>query len=85
MVLADVDCELESAIALKCRRSLDLSGARSSRPAHYRLPMDTALLAHQGGWDEIVLVAGPLVILWGLLVLANRRAKCLNKQKTEAG
>jgi len=35
------------------------------------------VLAHEGGWDEILLVAGPLIILWGLLVLANRRAKRL--------
>ncbi len=33
------------------------------------------LLAHQGGWDEILMVAGPLVVVGGLLVLANRRAK----------
>ncbi len=32
------------------------------------------LLAHQGGWDEIILVAGPVIILAGLLWLANRRA-----------
>ena len=32
------------------------------------------LLAHQGGWDEIFLVAGPVVLLAGLLWLANRRA-----------
>ncbi len=39
--------------------------------------MDSAasVLAHQGGWDEILLVAGPLVLLWGLLLLANRRAR----------
>lgn len=33
------------------------------------------VVAHQGGWDEIALVAGPLLALWLLLVLANRRAK----------
>lgn len=33
------------------------------------------VLAHQGGWDEILLVAIPLVILAMLLVLANSRAK----------
>lgn len=33
------------------------------------------LLAHQGGWDEIMLVAGPIVVVGGLLALANRRAK----------
>ncbi len=32
-----------------------------------------AVLAHQGGWDEILLVAGPLAIIGGLLWLANRR------------
>ncbi|MDE0614518.1 MAG: hypothetical protein OXI32_08910 [bacterium] len=32
------------------------------------------LLAHQGGWDEILMVAAPLVLLAGLLFLANRRA-----------
>jgi hypothetical protein len=32
------------------------------------------VLAHEGGWDEILLVAGPIVVLAGLLWLANRRA-----------
>jgi len=31
-------------------------------------------VAHQGGWDEILLVAAPLALLAGLLLLANRRA-----------
>lgn len=31
------------------------------------------LLAHQGGWDEILLVVGPLALVAGLLWLANRR------------
>ncbi|MET0325711.1 MAG: hypothetical protein ABW219_10845 [Ilumatobacteraceae bacterium] len=33
----------------------------------------TALLAHQGGWDEILLVAGPILVVVGLLALARRR------------
>lgn len=33
------------------------------------------LLAHQGGWDEIGMVAVPLLVVGALLVLANRRAK----------
>jgi hypothetical protein len=33
-----------------------------------------ALLAHQGGWDEIAFVVVPIALLAGLLVLANRRA-----------
>jgi hypothetical protein len=32
------------------------------------------VLAHQGGWDEILLVAAPLSLFAGLLYLANRRA-----------
>jgi sugar phosphate permease len=32
-----------------------------------------ALLAHQGGWDEILLVAGPIVVIVGLLMLARKR------------
>lgn len=36
--------------------------------------MPLALLAHQGGWDEILLVAGPIVVFAGLLWVARRRA-----------
>lgn len=32
------------------------------------------VLAHQGGWDEVLFVAAPLVVLASLLGLANRRA-----------
>lgn len=31
------------------------------------------LFAHQGGWDEILLVAGPIIVIAGLLALAKRR------------
>lgn len=33
------------------------------------------VLAHQGGWDEALFVAVPMVVLVGLLALAQRRAK----------
>jgi cyanate permease len=33
-----------------------------------------ALVAHQGGWDEILMVAGPLAIFALVLWLANKRA-----------
>lgn len=33
-----------------------------------------SVIAHQGGWDEILLVAGPLLVFAGVLFLANRRA-----------
>lgn len=32
-----------------------------------------ALFAHQGGWDEILLVAAPMLVVAGLLWLAKRR------------
>jgi hypothetical protein len=32
-----------------------------------------ALLAHQGGWDEILLVAGPIAVIVGLLVIVKKR------------
>ena len=33
------------------------------------------IVAHQGGWDEILLVALPIVLFAGLLWLANHRAE----------
>lgn len=33
-----------------------------------------AVIAHQGGWDEILFVAAPLIVFAGLLYLANKRA-----------
>lgn len=34
-----------------------------------------ALLAHQGGWDEMLLVLGPILVIAGLLRLAKRRVE----------
>ncbi|MEX0848062.1 MAG: hypothetical protein WD023_09815 [Ilumatobacteraceae bacterium] len=31
------------------------------------------MLAHQGGWDEILLVIGPVLVIVGLLRLAKKR------------
>lgn len=33
----------------------------------------TPLVAHQGGWDEILLVAGPIAVIVGLLAIVKRR------------
>lgn len=41
--------------------------------------MISHLLAHQGGWDEILLVAGPIAVLAGLLRVANKRADRLTE------
>lgn len=32
-----------------------------------------ALVAHQGGWDEILLVAGPIAVILVLLAIVKRR------------
>ena len=37
------------------------------------MTMQFAMLAHEGGWDEILWVAGPIVVIVGLLALAKRR------------
>jgi hypothetical protein len=36
--------------------------------------MIASLLAHQGGWDEILMVVTPLALLWFLLRKAKARA-----------
>lgn len=35
---------------------------------------ELVILAHQGGWDEIALVGGPIIVFAGLLAIARRRA-----------
>jgi hypothetical protein len=35
--------------------------------------MVAALLAHEGGWDEALLIAGPIAAITGLLLLAKKR------------
>ena len=32
-----------------------------------------SILAHEGGWDEILLVAGPIVVVIGLLAVVKHR------------
>ena len=39
--------------------------------------MNAVVLAHQGGWDEILMVAGPVAIFAWLLWVARKRAKSL--------
>ncbi len=36
--------------------------------------MGATVLAHQGGWDEALLVAGPLLLFAGIVWNAKRRA-----------
>lgn len=41
------------------------------------------VLAHQGGWDETLLVLGPMVVFAGLLAVARRRVE--QEEQEEGG
>ena len=43
----------------------------------------TPMIAHQGGWDEILLVLGPIAVIIGLLMLARKRVNAI-EQKPDA-
>jgi hypothetical protein len=38
-----------------------------------------AVVAHQGGWDEILLVAGPIVVIIAVLAVAKRRVDAVDR------
>ena len=42
------------------------------------------LLAHQGGWDEILMVAGPVAVFAFLLSVARKRAVALAEEEAAA-
>ncbi len=44
--------------------------------------MGLAVLAHQGGWDEALLVAGPVLLFAGIVWHAKRRA--VRQSQTQA-
>ncbi|MEY2582440.1 MAG: hypothetical protein QOE09_2289 [Ilumatobacteraceae bacterium] len=39
------------------------------------------MIAHQGGWDEILLVLGPIAVIVGLLMLARKRVDAAEHNK----
>ena len=41
----------------------------------------TWLVAHQGGWDELLFVLVPIALFGGLLAIANRRAARLEEER----
>ena len=43
----------------------------------------TGVLAHQGGWDEMLLIAAPIVIFVVLLRIANARAAHLRDEEAD--
>jgi len=42
--------------------------------------INATVLAHQGGWDEVLLIAGPIVAIVGLLMLAKKRVDAAAEQ-----
>jgi len=46
--------------------------------------MSDVLLAHQGGWDEALLVLVPVAVFASLLVVATRRAKAIQRARRSA-
>ena len=38
------------------------------------------MIAHQGGWDEILLVLGPIAVIVGLLMLARKRVEAAEQR-----
>jgi len=42
-----------------------------------------AVLAHQGGWDEMLMVAVPIGVFAGLLYAANKRAAKLQAEQQD--
>ncbi len=48
------------------------------------LSWHSALVAHQGGWDEVLLIGGPLLAIVGLLLLAKRRVERVAAESSDA-
>ena len=42
------------------------------------------LIAHQGGWDEILLVASPMLVVIGVLALVKRRVEAAARAAAES-
>lgn len=47
------------------------------------LPIATPVLAHQGGWDEILWVLVPILVMVGLLGVATRRVRSGGASRNE--
>ncbi len=43
------------------------------------------MIAHQGGWDEILLVLGPIAVIIGLLLLARKRVDAVERKPAAKG
>jgi hypothetical protein len=55
------------------RRSV-IIGRSGTDPGAHPMMIGMHVLAHQGGWDELLFVLVPIALFAGLLALANKRA-----------
>jgi hypothetical protein len=65
---------------------MDSSARCHTRACEPSLPCETrvviaAILGHQGGWDEALMVLVPIAVFVGLLLLANKRAKAIQAKR----
>ena len=65
---------------------MDSSALCHTRDCQPSLPCETraviaAILGHQGGWDEALMVLVPIAVFVGLLLLANKRAKAIQAKR----
>lgn len=60
-------------------------GATRSRDTGSVLTTAFIVLAHQGGWDEMLMVLTPIAVFALLLKLANSRAKAAQAAREAAG
>ena len=48
------------------------------------MSLPAAVVAHQGGWDELAFVLLPISLFAGLLAIANRRASQQQAEQQES-
>lgn len=48
------------------------------------VPMVALVLAHQGGWDELLLVLAPILVIGALILVVQRRADAAAAQEAQS-
>ena len=51
----------------------------------WHMARSNAMIAHQGGWDEILLVLGPIAVIVGLLMMARKRVEAAEQKDPGKG
>ncbi len=61
------------------------AGTNRAQPGGVPGVTGAVILAHQGGWDEMLMVLGPIGLMAGLLRLAKRRVEARQLADAAAG